>query len=294
MNSYGTEACPLICPVCEGTLHRTAATFECSLGHSFDVAKEGYVNLLVPQHKSRGIDGDLPTMLQARRRFLEAGFYGPLRDLIVDKVDQILGAREAADARPTVPECVLEVGCGEGYYIAGVSQTLSDSRDTLCLGTDLSKAALKLAARRAADTLFFVSDLRRRIYVQTGAMSVLLDVFARRNPAEFARVLETKGSALVVIPSESHLASLRDRLGLLGIEDEKERRVLERFADTFNLVDRLETTYPIRLPAEAVQDLLDMGPNYWHRPSEPAALDSTPHETEASFVLLHLQKHGAG
>ncbi|MDP2183744.1 MAG: methyltransferase type 11 [Actinomycetota bacterium] len=281
---------PLACPVCERRLERDYSTFRCPTGHTFDLAKEGYINLLPPQHRTRGVDGDEPVMLRARRRFLETGHYLPLRSATISMTARILEARDFETSHDPRPPCVLEVGCGDGYYIGGLAPQLPSSTDAVLLGADLSKHAAKVASKRYPVVLFFVADTNRRLYVEPNSVAVLLDVFAPRNPLEFARVLEPGGSALIAIPTDSHLAGLRNELGLIGIQDDKEQRVLGRFSDDFTLESRLEIEFPIRLTPNAVQDLVEMGPNYWHRPTRSVPVIGTSVDTQASFVLLHLRK----
>jgi 23S rRNA (guanine745-N1)-methyltransferase len=186
----------------------------------------------------------------------------------------------------------LEVGCGEGYYIGGVAEALSaeSSERVIWLGSDLSKPAVKLAAKHYPKVTFFVADINRRLYVHDGSVSVLLDVFAPRNPAEFARVLEPGGSAVIAIPNVSHLASLRKQLGLLRIQENKEQLVIERLSGDFELVSRTEVGYPMELSAEAVADLVAMGPSSWHRPADEAQTGVAAAKTEAAFVVLRLRR----
>lgn len=286
--------CPLTCPICNAPLLRTDNTYRCVTGHSFDIAREGYVNLLPPQHRTRGMEGDMPEMLRARRRFLEAGYFAPLLKLLAERVAGIL------DTAGSLPQdysggapCIAEIGCGEGYYIGGIGELLRERyglSPRLC-GMDLSKAAMRLAARRYPEVQFFVGDVNRRIYLADSSLRVLLDIFAPRNPAEFARVLTPGGRALIVIPAPSHLASIRAEFGLLEIQEEKEQRVLERFAGDFKLLDRAELRYPLHLPPAAVTDLIAMGPSQWHRePGWALPQGAPPLASEAAFVILALER----
>jgi 23S rRNA (guanine745-N1)-methyltransferase len=273
----------LECSVCGLPLERSDRTLSCTAGHSFDVAREGYVNLLTPKHKTRGIEGDTARMLQARHRFLEGGHYRPLLDLLAEKVSAALVA-SASDSR-----VVLEVGCGEGYYIGGIAGVLArKGGGGAFAGMDVSKAAAKIAAKRHPDVLFFVGDVNRRVYLPDHSVDVLLDVFAPRNPAEFVRVLRREGTLLVVIPGEPHLASARSALGLLDIQEEKEAKVLARLEGTFRLADRSELHYDLSLSPSEVADLVAMGPNQWHRKTPGVGETLEPMVTEASFIVLTL------
>jgi len=289
-----TDAWPLACPVCDAALRERPGVLVCPVGHSFDVAKEGYINLLPPQHRARGIEGDALGMLHARRRFLESGHFRPLVEKLGADVERLLQGRVAAGVDSAPRACVLEVGCGEGYYVGNLAGSLRDvaGAKTAFVGADLSKSAARLAAKHYRDVRFVVADVNRRIYLQDETVSVLLDVFAPRNPAEFARVLEPGGFALVVIPTALHLGSLRTTLGLLDIQDDKEARVCERFEEEFLLVDRGELDYPIELRAEEVSDLVHMGPNHWHRPDDSVRIDGDSIRTAASFVILRFQRRG--
>lgn len=275
--------CPLTCPICDAPLARRDKTFDCDRGHSYDIAREGYVNLLPPQHRTRGVKGDLSEMLRARRRFLESGYYAPLRELLAEKVAALIDSGD----------CIAEIGCGEGYYIGGVGEILSDRHglDPRLFGMDLSKHAARLAARRYPAVQFFVGDVNRRIYLADSSLRVLLDIFAPRNPSEFARVLAPAGLALIVIPAPDHLAGLREAFGLLSIQEEKEQRTVERFAGRFELRARVELRFPLCLPPAAVADLIAMGPSQWHRePGWRLPEETAPVETEATFVVLALER----
>lgn len=289
------DPCRLACPICGEPLERRDGALRCPAGHSFDIAREGYVNLLAPQHRARGIEGDTTAMLQARRRFLDAGYYAPLRDFLAEKIGAILGevSPPSPGHRSGPPLCVAEVGCGEGYYIGSISGALREryGLDPRLFGMDLSKAAVRLAARRYPEVTFFVGDVNRRIHLPSDSLQVLLDIFAPRNPAEFARVLAPGGRALVVIPAPEHLASIRAEFGLLEIQEEKERRVLERFAGSFDLVESEELRYPLLLEPAAVADLIAMGPSQWHRePGWVLPKAAPPRVTEAAFVVLALER----
>lgn len=286
------DAWPLTCPVCDSDLSRGGGVLSCRHGHSFDVARDGYVNLLPAQHRQRGMEGDTADMVRARRRFLDEGHYGLLRDALTAKIADVLTERTATDTQQKRRTCIAEVGCGEGYYLGGVADDLPSGLrcGVAFVGTDLSKSAVKLAAKRHPDLTLFVADVHRKLCMRTGSVSVLLDVFSPRNSDEFARVLEPEGHLLVVIPSQRHLGSLRSALGLIGIQQDKERRVVDQFSDRFSLVDRAQLQFSMELSPDAVTDLVEMGPNHWHERKQGEERDQGTISTEASFVLLHFQR----
>ena len=180
--------------------------------------------------------------------------------------EAVPGAGERLEAASPAAT-VLEVGCGEGYYIGRLARAVSSSTPdwpSCFIGLDVSKDAVRLAARSYRDVLFLVNDVKHRINVADRRVNVLLDIFAPRNLAEFGRVLRPNGLLIVAIPGEDHLAELRERLPLLGIQPEKRERTIEQFADGFDLVAQEALTYPCELEAEETVDLLGMTPNYWH------------------------------
>jgi SAM-dependent methyltransferase len=284
---HRTDAWPLACPVCNAGLTHGGRVFVCPTGHAFDQSRDGYVNLLVQQHRERGIDGDTLDMLRSRRSFLDAGYYRPLLDRLVLLVDARLDDTERGVGRM----CVAEVGCGEGYYIGGIAARARAGDRMRCVGLDVSRDAVRLAARKHADVMFAVANVRRRLYLSDGSASVLLSVFAPRNAAEFARVTAPGGSVIIVIPGEDHLASLRGEHGLIGIQESKEDRVLEQFEGVFTAADRSALTYPLDLTADAVRELIAMGPNRWHTDAS-GRTGVEPASTTASFVILQLTKCG--
>lgn len=247
----------LICPVCGATLARADKTFTCPNGHGFDIAHEGYVNLLLGRSR-----GDTREMLLARRRFLERGYYTVLAEGIGTLV---------ADYTADKTANVLDVGCGEGYYLGHIRERITRQRpsNAACyIGVDIAKEAVRLAARTYRDMQFIVADAQKSIPIATGTVNALLDIFAPRSPSEFARILLPGGLLLVAIPSSSHLAELRSRLPLLSIEAHKERHVVEQLtAAEFEPVERQAVRDELRLDADAIADLVMMTPNYWHLPA---------------------------
>ena len=259
---------PLTCPVCSQALHHEPGTLKCPAGHSFDIAREGYVNLLTDADRERGIDGDSRAMLHARRRFLEAGYFAPLLDALRH---EIAGAR-----------CVLEAGCGEGYYIGGLAHD-----NARFIGIDISRDAVRMAAPRHRLATFAVANVRRRIYVEPSSVEVLLSIFAPRNPAEFARVVIDGGSVIIIVPAPAHMADVRAAHDMLDIELAKEERIQQQFADAFTIVQRRVLEFPVELSADALRDFIMMGPTARHHAADGVTAGAA---TLASFVLLRLQR----
>ena len=260
----------LSCPICQGGLERVGTRFVCARRHSFDIAREGYVNLL-PSRKLPRLAGDSKEMVRARQRFLERGHYERLSDALNTlEAEELAGRPEPADAPA---RCVLDVGCGPGYYLGRLQDRLRDCGGRFDFyGIDIARDAARLAARRYRDIQFVVADSQGRVPLADRSVRLLLDVFAPRNPAEFARVVAPGGLLLVAIPRPDHLVELRAGADLLAIEEQKQERVIERFARAFELARTTEVAYEIEPGDEDLADLVLMTPNARHL--TPSALDA--------------------
>ena len=232
----------LACPVCAATLAREGSALRCAAGHSFDVARQGYVNLL---RRAAPENADTPEMLAARDRFLGAGHYAPIAAAVADL------ARGAGR--------IVEVGAGTGYYLAAALDAAPDAGG---LATDVSPAAARRAARCHPRAAAVVADTWRRLPLPDGAVDLVLCVFAPRNPAEFARVLRPGGRAVVVVPGPGHLRELREGYGLLDVGEDKAERVRESFEGWGFTQERL--SYRLELSTAGVADAIAMGPNAFH------------------------------
>ncbi|HEV2654944.1 MAG TPA: methyltransferase domain-containing protein [Ktedonobacteraceae bacterium] len=265
----------LTCPICTTQLAQSNNTLICANAHTFDIAREGYINLLRKQ-----LPGDTKEMLVARRSFLERGSYQPLSDTL----NQLANTHLAGSTSPTN---ILDAGCGEGYYLVRLQQALAD-RSLQCVGCDISKEAIRLAARRYKQACFVVANLNERLVLADSALYMILNIFAPRNPAEFARVLVPGGLLLIAIPAPEHLAQLRSALHLLSIEEHKQEKISEQFAADFDFVTASDLSYTLHLKhAEIVQAVM-MTPNYWHLSAEQRATmeDMESLETTVAFTCL--------
>ncbi|WP_329333363.1 methyltransferase domain-containing protein [Streptomyces sp. NBC_00663] len=240
----------LRCPTCRvGHLHLDRGALRCPVGHAFDIARHGYAGLLTGARATSGDDAD---MVRARDRFLATGAYAPIREA---------GARLAVGA---VPEraTVVDVGCGTGYYLAGVLDRLPGARG---LGLDSSVRALRSAARAHDRAAAVAWDVFRPFPLDDGVADVVLDVFAPRNPAEFHRVLRPTGRLIVVRPTGRHLAELRRRLpGMVTVDPAKEQRLHRALAPFFEATVTEQVEYPATLTRADVLDLVAMTPSARH------------------------------
>lgn len=184
------------CPLCHQPLSREKNSYICPQRHQFDMAKEGYVNLLPVQHKRSRDPGDSAEMMQARRAFLDAGHYQPLRDAIVAQL------RERLDDKATA---VLDIGCGEGYYTHAFADALPE---ITTFGLDVSKVAIKAAAKRYPQVTFCVASSHRLPFSDT-SMDAIIRIYAPCKAEELARVVKPGGWVITATPGPRHLMELK-------------------------------------------------------------------------------------
>lgn len=262
------------CPVCGEALTSTPKTLVCANRHSFDVAKSGYVSLL--QTSSRGNHGDNPQMVAARRAFLETGAYAHLRDAIGD-----LAERYATDGGT-----LLDSGCGEGYYTAAVLERLGARMEIL--GLDISKSAVRLAAKRCKQGHFAVASAFH-IPVKDGSIDLLLQIFSPDSASEFARVLRRGGVLLECIPGRRHLYGLKAAVYDTPYENEVSpfEKSGYRFLEQRHLVREITLETP-----EDIRNLFWMTPYYYKTGArEQKRLEErTALTTETEFYVTVYQK----
>jgi 23S rRNA (guanine745-N1)-methyltransferase len=242
----------LRCPICEGALRSQGQAVRCPRGHSFDVARQGYVHL-APGRLTH--PGDSAGMVTARADLLATGAF------------DFIGTALAA-AVPDARGLVLDAGAGTGYHLAAV---LDAWPDTVGLAVDVSKPAVRRAARAHPRASAVLADSWHHLPVAHDAAAVLLNVFSPRNGPEFARVLRGDGTLLVVIPTTDHLADLIGRLGLLRVDPDKADRLAAGLTSWFRLVDETVHSRRLSLTREQVSTLVHMGPSARH--IDPVRLD---------------------
>jgi 23S rRNA (guanine745-N1)-methyltransferase len=243
----------LECPTCGSGLRHEAGSLRCIQGHCFDVARGGYVNLL-PGDASPGT-ADTAAMVRARESFLQRGFFEPIADAVASAV--------AASVDSDASCCVLETGAGTGYYISAVLDSLPRCRG---IALDVSKHAARRAAHAHARIGAVVADTWRGLPVRAGVAAAVLDVFAPRNPTEFARVLAPGGALILVTPTSKHLHELVDALGLVTVDEEKESRIADSLSGIFELRRTDSVERAMSLEHGDVDALVSMGPSARHVP----------------------------
>jgi len=226
----------LLCPVrdCHMALGRVERRVLCPRGHSFDVARSGYLNLLQPQERRSKRPGDTVGAVAARRRLHDRGVTAPLAHAVSDMMA----------ARPS--DIVLDAGCGDGFYLG----TLAGQSGFDAHGVDISTPAVDAAARRYPGCEWIVANADRFLPYADRSFSVVLSITARMNTGEFRRVLRDDGRLLVALPAPEDLKELR------GAGRDRVERTIETFARDFRLVGRRCVTTSADLDAAGVHDVL--------------------------------------
>ncbi|MGC4804477.1 putative RNA methyltransferase [Micromonospora sp. DT233] len=298
----------LRCPVCAEPLAEvtagTARALRCPRRHSFDVARQGYVNLLAGRAPHVG---DTAEMVAARADFLAAGHYDVVsaalaaaaRDAIrgphapdptdaADPADAAEPARVAGAALGAYP-LVVDAGAGTGRHLGAVLAALPDA---VGLALDVSKPALRRAAKAHPRAAAALADTWQRLPLADASTAVLLNVFAPRNGAEFRRVLHPAGALLVVTPTGAHLAELVDALDLLRVDPAKADRVAGSLAAHFEQVTETLLRARLELTRPEVATLVGMGPSAWHTdPAVRAARIAALSEPVAVTLAVRLTVH---
>lgn len=262
---------PFLCPVCGDNLILSGKTFSCPERHSFDVARSGYVNLLL--NSGSGRHGDDKRMVKARTQFLDKGYYAPLAETL---------ASISAEAAPAM---LLDAGCGEGYYTEIISRTVPDAD---IIGLDISKDAVAAAAKRCSRGRFAVASTAS-IPLPDACADLILNVFSPFFPAEFHRVLKPGALLLRVIPLETHLHELRQ----LVYDAPYDNTVPAPETEGFALIGTEELRYTIRLSeTEDILHLFMMTPYYYKTSAadQEKLFKAVSLETQIEFGILQYRK----
>jgi 23S rRNA (guanine745-N1)-methyltransferase len=228
----------LVCPVggCRMPLIREEGRAACIRGHSFDIARSGYINLLQPQERRSKHPGDTVNAIEGRRRLHESGVTDPFARAIKEMLTVKSG------------DSVLDVGCGDGFYLG----TLAGGTGCDAHGVDISVPAIQAAAKRYPGCEWIVANADRFVPYADASFSVVMSITARMNASEFRRVLGDDGRLLVAVPAPEDLVELR------GVGRDRVARTIGDFEESFSLVDRQRVLTTAELDADAVQDVLHL------------------------------------
>ena len=315
-----------ICPLCQSPLQPALDTWRCDgslhakqTNHPFDVARQGYVNLLPVQQKKSKSPGDSQASIEARKRFLNAGHYQPLQALICQKMAELLVKDELISKQTSKPVNWLDIGCGEGYYTQAMAQT---GMDTL-IAADISKpAVVELAkASKATHNLwcqkevavdsklaegFKIADGSKTAVIyplvtsaahlplRTHSINGISSIFSPILPTAFNEVLTNEGYLIIAKPDVGHLDTVREAL-FDDVREHDSDKFLQELAPYFTLLNTYNVSTELELSANDLADLLTMTPYAYRARTEKrqallAKVAIEKFATEAKFVVYILQK----
>ena len=262
----------LICPICGAALCREDRCYRCENRHSFDIARQGHVNLLPVQQKKSLHPGDTREQVLSRRAFLEAGFYAPIADTLCQTALE-LGAKGP----------ILDIGCGEGYY----SSRLADAMNAELTGLDISKEAVRCAAAKYKNALW-ICGTAAHLPVPDHSAGVITSLFALTMAEEFRRVLASDGLYFQVLAAQDHLLGLKSI-----IYPELKLKEKDSVPDLpgFRLVKTVPIRFEFTVEGEQVQNLLSMTPHVYRISKEGAArLAATEKLTDTASCVLNVYR----
>ena len=261
----------LRCPVCGEVLKKENNSYKCFSNHSFDVAKEGYVNLLI-SNKSTSNSGDDKQMVASRTQFFDKGFYSPLRD----KICQIIGGFGLSDI------FLLDSGCGEGYYTSEYAKLCGS-----CVGVDISKNAVKSAAKRCKEAVFAVASVYH-LPIADKSVDVIVNCFSPNACDEFSRVLKSGGYLVYVVPGAGHLWELKSILYDNPYENEEKTEEYDGF-ELFNTY-KVSTRFSLS-GRDEIMSLYHMTPYTWTTPKDGSErLDRCEELTVGAEFIIYVYK----
>ena len=262
----------LICPICHNQLNRVDRSYVCSQNHSFDIARQGYVNLLTVQQKHSLAPGDTREQVLSRRAFLEAGYYAPIAQALTDTAKELGVTGE-----------ILDVGCGEGYY----SSRLAGALGAPLTGLDISKEAVRCAAAKYKDAAWLCATAAH-IPVETGSAGLVTSLFALTMPEEFRRILRPDGYYFQVLAAQDHLLGLKSIIyDQLNFKEKDTVPELPGFA----LVKSVPIRFEFTVEGEQVQNLFSMTPHVFRIGKDGAErLRKTQSLTDTASCVLNVYR----
>jgi 23S rRNA (guanine745-N1)-methyltransferase len=284
----------LQCPVCRNPLLNSADGYKCSKSHTFDAAREGYVNLLLVQKKNSKEPGDSKEMIKSRRRFLDLGLYNRISDGINEAVaGELPGPGKEHDLN------ILDAGCGEGFYLKRLKEFVAlrtaPPAPVDYYGVDISKFAVRQATQRDRTMDWFVAGIKDLPFAQS-SFDMVLNVFSPADFSEFSRVLKETGGLLIASPGPRHLNGLREII-YPNAREHAPSTIAEEAKQFFSLSTETRINYQIELPGrEAIMDLLAMTPYFWNidlkTKARVEALDRLALDVDVEIRVFKKQRTG--
>jgi len=252
---YISPQLPLICPLEGKRLAKNNNQLCCKNGHGFDIARQGYINLLPVQQKNSREPGDSKEMIASRHRFLESGHYTPISNTLNELIHGLLTHTDSIN--------ILDAGCGEGFYLQHCQRYLkamSPDKKIACLGMDISKPAIIAAAKRAKDITWVVGT-NKHPPVEAGSIDIAICMFGYYDPAVFARILKPGGYIILADSGPEHLLELR-KIIYPYIKESS----MQEYVTAMDFRNENSLKYTMTLNKEQIADLLTMTPHLYRAP----------------------------
>ena len=271
---------PFQCPLCFLPLTQHQNHWICDNNHQFDLAKEGYVNLMPAHHKRSKNPGDNKEMMQARRAFLENQHYQPLRQAVIDTVLQHLDLSQHNQ--------LLDIGCGEGYYTSELATALQKQNPlNQVYGLDISKVAIKYAAKRYPQAQFCVASSHRLPFADQ-SLNGIIRIYAPCKDEELVRTVKTGGIIVTVTPAPRHLYQLKEAVyQSVRLHDSQAKAI-----NGFELIKQTTLPYTMTLNSQDAVALLQMTPFAWRAADTvwQQLKGNEQHKIEADFAISIYKK----
>lgn len=274
---------PYICPICQLSLiqHIPSKGYYCKNKHHFDMAKEGYLNLLPVQHKKSKEPGDSRAMMRSRRNFLESEYYLPMAKAVATLIDKYKPESTSMH--------ILDMGCGEGYYSRQIEAFCECNTDIDLHGIDIAKNAIFAAAKKQQNAHFIVASNKKPPYADN-FFDLILRVYAPSNDDEVKRILKTEGFLLTVTPGPRHLWQLKEFI----YKKVNEHNITVDLPEGFEQIECQRLSYKIKPDQTNRMALVQMTPFAWRVKSEMLNTIQRANglEIETDFILTLAQlKH---
>ena len=230
------------CPKCKESLDINENVLVCANNHSFDIAKEGYVNLILANKKNSLQSGDTKEMIKARDKFLQTGHY----DFLLKSIFKL-----ASKSRKF--KNILEVGCGSGFYLNALNEYI---KPDLALGSDVSKEAMKFSSKKYKDCYFSV-DNSFDFNFKNEFFDLVISIFSPFDNAELERIIAKSGLFILVRPGKNHLTELYDLIGM-----PKKEKTYPEFTN-LKSIKTIEVSQKNKITQEDLNSLIEMSPLFW-------------------------------
>lgn len=269
-----------LCPICRQKLSVVENSLKCPDNHSFDIAKEGYVNLDTNTRSMSKNSGDDKQMVVSRTKFLESTHYAPLKDALCLAIKN--------EAQKNTFSAILDAGCGEGYYTRHIKETLKDTNSHI-IGVDLSKNAVKHAAKNCKESSFAVCSVYH-LPLDDNSCDIVLNCFSPMANDEYLRVMKSSGLLVYVVPGENHLWELKSILYDNPYKNPVKTEEYDGF--THIGVENVKTRFTLT-DNESILALFNMTPYTWKTPKDSVerlkTLDTL--EVQAEFNIHFYRKN---